>query len=158
MNSTIAQLHTCLEHETTLVREFIELLESEAQILANGVAEDALATSTARKNIYAAQLAQASETRQTMLTTLGYGADRAGLEAATDKHPALRAASEQLLEQTRQASELNASNGLIIDTFLEHNQQALEMLRTLAGAENLYDAKGRTRPGGKTQSTNIKAG
>ncbi|AEC19300.1 putative chaperon of flagellar synthesis [Pusillimonas sp. T7-7] len=158
MNSTITQLHTCLENETSLVCEFIELLEAEAQVLTDGGHEEELAVSTAKKDAYARQLAQAAETRQTLLATLGHGADRTGLDAAANEYPALRAASDRLLEQTRKASELNASNGAIIDTFLEHNQQALDMLRTLAGAQSLYDAKGRTRPGGKGQTKDIKVG
>src|SRR5690606_23271563 len=127
----IAQLHACLENEITLVRDFIVLLEAEAKILADGGSEVALAASTAKKDVYADQLTKAGETRQALLATLGYSADRAGLAAAAKDHPALRTASEHLLEQTRAASELNASNGTIIDTFLAHNQQALDMLRVL---------------------------
>lgn len=158
MNSTIARLQACLENEIALVSDFIVLLETEARILADGGDEKALEASTAKKDIYADQLIKAGENRQALLATLGYGADRAGLDAAAKDHPALRTASDRLLEQTRIASELNASNGTIIDTFLAHNQQALDMLRVLAGSGDLYDAKGRTRPGGKGQSKDIKVG
>src|SRR3546814_1176020 len=56
MNSTITQLHTCLENETSLVCEFIELLEAEAQVLTDGGHEEELAASTAKKDAYARQL------------------------------------------------------------------------------------------------------
>ncbi|QAA92924.1 flagella synthesis protein FlgN [Pollutimonas thiosulfatoxidans] len=158
MNSNIAQLLACLETETSLVNEFIVLLESEAQILAEGGDAEALADSTARKNIYADQLTRANETRLALLTALGYSADRNGLDAAAHDHPSLQSASQHLLERTRIAGELNTSNGTIIDSFLAHNQQALDTLRVLAGQGDLYDASGHTRPGGKAQSKKIKVG
>lgn len=158
MNNAISQLHTCLENEAQLVREFMELLESEAQILADGGNEAQLASSTATKERYAEQLATAADTRQALLAALGYGANRAGLDAAGQDHPILQAAIDQLLDYTGKASELNTSNGTLIETFLVYNQQALDMLGSLTRAEPLYDAKGRARPGGKGLSKNIKAG
>jgi flagella synthesis protein FlgN len=158
MNDALAQLHTCLVQETELVREFIKVLEAETLALTEAGTEQALAESTAQKNAYAEKLAELSARRQTLLTLLGYSADKAGLDAAALEHPSLQAPCRQLYEGAHQAHELNASNGIIIDTFLTHNQQALETLRTLAGLGNLYDASGRTQAGAKGQTRNIKAG
>ncbi|HWK70747.1 flagella synthesis protein FlgN [Pollutimonas sp. M17] len=158
MNDTLAQLHASLHQETELVQDFIKVLEAETLALTEGGGEQALAESTALKNNYAEELAKLSERRQALLTQLGYSADKAGLDSVAQGHPALQAACRQLYDKARQANELNASNGIIIDTFMAHNQQALETLRMLAGAGNLYDASGRTHAGAKGQTRNIKAG
>ncbi|MGB3291162.1 MAG: flagellar protein FlgN [Burkholderiaceae bacterium] len=157
MNDTLAQLHANLQQETALVCDFIKVLETETLALTEG-GEDALLESTTLKNCYADELAKLSERRLSLLTLLGHSADKAGLDSAAQESPALRAACGELYEKARQANELNASNGIIIETFLTHNQQALEALRVLAGAGNLYDASGRTHAGAKGQTRNIKAG
>src|SRR3546814_5946779 len=133
MNDALAQLHTCLNQETELVQDFITVLEAEAAALTEGGGEQALTESTARKNSYAEKLAQLSERRLALLTQLGYSADRAGLDAAAQEHAQLQAPCRQLYDNARQASELNTSNGIIIDPFLTPNQQTLEPLRSLAG-------------------------
>ena len=158
MNHALAQLNTCLLQENELLREFIAILEAETLALTEAASEQALAESTAQKNNYAEKLAEASERRLSLLTRLGYSADKAGLDAAALEHASLQAACRQLYDRAHQANELNASNGIIIDTFLTHNQQTLETLRTLAGMGNLYDASGRTQAGAKGQTRNIKVG
>jgi flagella synthesis protein FlgN len=154
----LRDLRTCLETEIALVHEFLAVLDVETAVLTEGRGDVALAETTARKNQYADQLATIGERRQSLLSALGYSADKAGLDAMAQDHPDLRAVCAQLLEKARQASELNTSNGIIIDTFLQHNQQALDTLRSLAGMGALYDASGRTRPAAAAASTNIKAG
>jgi flagella synthesis protein FlgN len=154
----LRDLQTCLDTEIALVQEFLAVLELETAVLTEGRGEAALADTTARKNHYADQLAAVGERRQTLLSALGYSADKAGLDAVSHAHPELRASCTLLLEKARQASDLNTSNGIIIDTFLQHNQQALDALRSLAGIGALYDASGRTRPAPAGTSKNIKAG
>jgi flagella synthesis protein FlgN len=154
----LRDLQTCLDTEIALVQEFLVVLDQETAVLTEGRGEAALAETTARKNHYADQLAAVGEQRQKLLTALGYSADKTGLDALSHDHPELRSRCAQLLEKARQASELNTSNGIIIDTFLQHNQQALDTLRSLAGIGALYDASGRTRPAGAATSKNIKAG
>jgi len=158
MPHTLDRLQTVLEQERNLVREFITALETEARVLSEPGDDQALAESTATKNRYADQLAATGEQRQALLSTLGYSADKAGLDALTADHPALQSVCTALLDQARQASELNTSNGIIIDTFLTHNQQTLETLRSLASVDNLYDANGRSKSSSKGQTKNIKAG
>ena len=154
----LRDLRTCLETEIALVQDFLAVLDVETAVLTEGRGDAALAETTARKNHYADQLAAVGERRQSLLSALGYTADKAGLDAVAHDHPDLRASCALLLEKARQASELNTSNGIIIDTFLQHNQQALDTLRSLAGIGTLYDASGRTRPAATGTSKNIKAG
>ncbi|SHI19258.1 flagella synthesis protein FlgN [Pollutimonas bauzanensis] len=158
MNNAVLQLQKCLDHEVDLIQGFISVLEAEAHALIEAGDTDALSASTENKNRYADQLMSVADERQGLLAQLGYSDDRAGLDAAAHDHPALLSSSEALLEKARAAAELNASNGVVIDTFLAHNQQALDALRSLAGASSLYDASGRTPRGGKGVSKNFKAG
>lgn len=158
MNNAVLQLQKCLEKETDLVQAFIAVLEAEAQALTEADTSDALSDSTENKNRYADQLVLVADERQLLLAHLGYSEDKAGLDAAVNDHPDLRAPYQTLIEKVEIASDLNAANGRIIDTFLEHNQQTLDTLRSLTGTGNLYDANGRTNRGGKGGIRNFKAG
>lgn len=151
-------LLNCLQQETELVVTFIVLLESEAQTLAEGATHDALTPITAQKNDIAEQLDQRATERNAILTAMGYGIDKDGLEAAITDHPDLLEPVRQLLDHTAQASVLNTGNGRIITRFLSHNQEALDVLQHLTGRSTLYDASGRKRPTAQPRSaTHIKA-
>ena len=158
MNKVVSQLQQCLEQEVDLVQAFITVLEDEAQALTEAGDTDALTASTEQKNRYADQLVLVADERHSLLAQLGYSDDKAGLDAAAHDHPALHPSCQALLEKAQAASELNASNGIIIDTFLKHNQRALDTLRVLAGASSLYNASGRTNSGNKGVTKNFKAG
>jgi flagella synthesis protein FlgN len=138
-----------------LVQEFNELLQAEAEALTAGN-DDALAETTSRKNQYAESLANAGKQRNSLLSQLGFESDKVGLQAACKDFPALGAVSAALLEAAERGQRLNAENGIMIDTFLTHNQQMLDALRQLTGAGDLYDAKGRSRPG-QGATRNIRA-
>ncbi len=158
MNNAVLKLQQCLEQENDLVQAFIAVLEEEAQALEVTGNIDALAESTEAKNRYAEQLAQVAEERQSLLGQLGYPGDKPGLDAAALDHPQLRELCKALLEKAAIAGTMNASNGVIINTFLVHNQQALDMVRGLVGASNLYDASGRKNSGGLGAGKKFKAG
>src|SRR5690606_13970655 len=121
LSDMLRDLQTCLDTEIALVQEFLAVLELETAVLTEGRGEAALAETTARKNHYADQLAAVGERRQALLSALGYSADKAGLDAVSHDHPELRARCALLLEKARLASELNTSNGVILDHFLHPN-------------------------------------
>lgn len=150
-------LRQSLQQETNLVIQFIALLEEEAGVLAEGAAHDALTPVTEQKNEYALQLEKRAAQRNACLAKLGYGIDKAGLEAAIGAYPDLLEPVRQLLDCTAQASILNTGNGRIITRVLSHNQQALDVLQHLTGRSDLYDASGRKRPTSRPQGTHIKA-
>lgn len=141
-----AALHSTLQREITLINEFIDILQDEANILADGADSEALIQITDQKNQFADQLVDATEQRNGMLVAMGYGRDMDGLERAASTHPEVADAVQQLLDRTAQARTLNIGNGQIIDRFLNHHKQALDVLRHLTGRSQLYDARGRTRP------------
>lgn len=141
--TTLAQ---CLLAETTEIKHFISLLQKEAAILADGAPINKLEALTAQKNQHAETLAKQAQQRNQILGAMGLGTDRAGLLAAAGDHPQLLEAVHALLDGTEQARLLNLGNGQIIDRFLRHHGQALQVLHHLTGRSQLYDARGRTRP------------
>jgi len=143
MNSAVLGLQHCLEHEIVQARRFLAALQAEAQALETPDNGEALTGSTRQKAACAEDLSKAGLARQAALRELGYSADRQGLDAAVEANACLLDASRQLLELGRRASELNDANGIVIDTYLKHNQQALDTLRKIAGDASLYDASGR---------------
>ncbi len=158
MTDTVQQFHACLDQETTLISQFIDLLQAESDVLLSGGDADALASSTAQKNRFADQLSAWDDQRQTLLTELGYSPDKAGLDAAVQAHPQLQPSCDALYQKAAQARQMNEANGQIISTFMIHNQEAQDTLARLADPGQLYDASGMSRPGKKGPKTNIKIG
>lgn len=158
MNEIALLLQRCLEHEIDLVRQFIGVLQSEAQALELPNDDKALKTSTNQKMHFSELLDQAAHRRRSQLKELGFSADKAGLDSAAIQHPALQAPCSLLYAAAREADSLNTANGAVIDTYLKHNQQAIDLLRNIAGPDNLYNAYGRTSAVPKQNKTYIKAG
>lgn len=153
---TDSLLH-CIQQETELVSAFITLLEREADVLASGAEHAALEPITTQKNDYAEQLDRQARQRNAMLMAMDHGVDKDGLLAAVNDDGSLFEPVRQLLEHTARASMLNTGNGRIITRFLNHNDQALDVLRHLTGRSDLYDARGRKRPTAQSPTTHIKA-
>ena len=157
MNALPQTLQQILETELSLVQCFIDILQAEAEALEQPDHGEALDASTRQKNTCIAQLNETGQARENTLRALGYGTDRAGLEQAVLAFPQLAEHCTRLFALGHQASELNAANGAIIDTYLKHTQQALQAMRHLTGGSDLYDANGRTDPH-KGRRTSITAG
>ena len=151
-------LHHCIQQETDQVSAFIKLLEREAEVLAAGAENDALAPITAQKNDYADQLERQAIERNVILTAMGYGTDKDGLLGVVNDYAEFFEPVRCLLEHTARASVLNTGNGRIISRFLNHNQETLSVLKHLTGRSDLYDATGRKRPTAQARSTHITAG
>src|SRR5690606_37008324 len=156
MNASLTALQACLEKETRLMSEFLEILQCEAKVLEEGASEAGLLETTASKNTISDQLLDIAGERNVLLKTLGFEQDGSGLAAAAEQYPDLAPVRATLLEATAQARELNEANGSIIEVVLDHNQRTLETLRRLTGQGDIYDASGRTRPGARGSSRNIK--
>lgn len=151
-----AQLQRSLQHELELIQKFVLVLQAEAQILTIPNDSEALNASTEQKNQLIEQLTHTAQTRASLLKQLGYGADQSGLVATAASHPMLQTVCDDLINATRQANDLNISNGTIINTYLEHNQQAIDTLRHLVSSDSLYDASGRTKTRPANNKRNIK--
>ncbi|MGB6242165.1 MAG: flagellar protein FlgN [Castellaniella sp.] len=140
--SHIDALLQCVDEQSALLNDFIQLLEAENALLLETPSNEALGSLTTRKNDYARRLGELDQARSDLLTAMEQPADRAGIDTVCAMHPDLRPAFDMLFEQAAQASALNQSNGQILQTFIDHNQQALDTLRSLMG-QDLYDARGR---------------
>lgn len=140
--SHIDALLQCVDAQSELLNDFIQVLEAENALLLETPSNEALGSLTVRKNDYARRLGELDQARTTILTDMEQPDNAAGIEAVCALHPDLRSAFDHLFEQVAQASTLNQSNGQILTTFMEHNQQALDTLRSLMG-QDLYDARGR---------------
>jgi flagella synthesis protein FlgN len=140
--SHIDALLRCVDEQSALLDDFIQTLQAEGQLLLETPSDEALGTLTSRKNDYARRLAELDQTRAQGLAELGFQDTRDSIEAACAAHPDLRTAFDALWQRAGEAQSLNVQNGLILKTFIEHNQRALNTLRTLMG-EDLYDARGR---------------
>jgi flagella synthesis protein FlgN len=157
MNTPFLQLKNLLEQESSLVEQFISILQREAEALTQTESHDALSATTSEKNHFAALLVQSEQTREAQLKVLGFGAGKTGLDAACVAHPELQEVCHKLIDLASQADQYNAANGAIIDTYLKHNQEMLDTLYSLANRGNLYDASGRTKAVGEAKK-GIKAG
>ncbi|MBV2181177.1 MAG: flagellar protein FlgN [Castellaniella sp.] len=140
--SHIDALLQCVDEQSELLNDFIQTLEAEGAMLLETPSNEALGTLTTRKNDYARRLGELDQARAAALSGLGHADDRAGIDAACEAHPNLRPVFDALFARAEQASTLNQANGQILKSFMDHNQQALDTLRTLMG-KDLYDARGR---------------
>lgn len=146
------------------MQEFLATLQDENTVLATPAVGDALDATTARKNDYAQALTQAATDRTALLAAMGFHGNPNELGVVAQSHPELRSAVDQLVNLAQQAKTLNQENGIIIEAYQRHSQEALATLQSLVGArENrLYDASGRTkaaRPQNTSSPTaRIKAG
>ncbi|HEX7387878.1 MAG TPA: flagellar protein FlgN [Castellaniella sp.] len=140
--SHIDALLRCVDEQSALLDDFIKTLQAEGQLLLETPSDEALGTLTARKNDYARRLGELDQTRSQHLAELGFTDTRESIESACVTHPDLHQAFKSLWQRAGEAQALNESNGQILHTFIEHNQRALDTLRTLMG-EDLYDARGK---------------
>jgi len=135
-----------LAHETGLMRTFLDILDAEACALAVvPIDGQALATVIARKTAQADALQTAAQTRAAHLATLGFAGAQQDFAPVTQQYPALRPAIDTLIDLAAQARARNQENGIVIQTYQRHHQDALTALQTLVGKSELhvYDARGR---------------
>ncbi|WP_353173866.1 flagella synthesis protein FlgN [Paracandidimonas soli] len=157
-HSAISRLESLFATETALMREFIAILQKEAEVLATPAVGDALNATTASKNTLAQQLSASAASRHAIYEELGYKDKDASNARLRQDHPALNPAIDALAQAAQQAHEINEDNGIVIDAYLKYNQQAMNELRILAGQDlPLYDASGRARQSSASK-TSIKAG
>ncbi len=135
-----------LERQCACLQAFIQLLESESQLLAAGSIDGPQLTELAsRKQPLLNSLESLELQRQHAQRRLGYADGHAGAErAATDA--GCLATWQQLLEQAGRAQQLNQLNGETIRTRLAHNQRMLNFLHEAAG-KGLYGPDGQARRG-----------
>ncbi len=147
MTFDAAKLQTMLDGESAAVGSFIDLLRREQECLVRGDT-DGVAAFIEPKSRCALELAGYADRRTSLLRSLGYGSDRAGMtrllrERTGTASPALTA-WQNLLKLAQTARLLNETNGKLIDSRLQVTQRALGALFSAARLPGAYAADGST--------------
>jgi len=113
-----------LDNELDALRQFVALLTSEQQLLLNNDTEPLLTLSETKMKV-ASQLMEMGASRRKAL--LGNSADN--METWIAKHAPNRLGGwSEIRKLAAQAQHLNSTNGELINSRLQHNQQALNVL------------------------------
>lgn len=148
--ATPADLALCLEAESGAFLDFIRVLQTEQEVLMRGEV-DKLIELARLKSEKVVQLSQLAERRNRFLA--GQGLDpRGGMQQWLSQHgadhPLLGENWKLLLERAKEAQHLNQTNGVMIETRLQHNQQALAVLQAASNQVSLYGPDGQTQSSG----------
>ena len=135
-----------LQAELDAIRAFNEILQKEQRTLVNGDVED-LDFLASEKERLIEQLSNLNQQRNQFLSSHGLLTDADGMKelfSTDDSYSESNKIWHELLELVTVTSQLNKTNGTIINTRLQHTQRSLAALRCAAGNISLYDPKGQT--------------
>lgn len=139
-----------LQQEQAALDQFIELLQQEqAALVAADV--DKLQSLSELKQQLSEHLNTLAQQRVAQQERAGYSADASGTRAwLAAQPPAVGDAWKKLLATAQTARDLNQTNGQLIQTHMQHNQQALSVLMGAANRLDVYGADGQplSGPGG----------
>jgi flagella synthesis protein FlgN len=126
-------------------QEFHQLLLQEQGALIKGDTDQLLRLASQKSELIE-KLAGLGAQRHGLITTAGGTNNASGITAYLDAIKAQASTRERwgkLLDLAREVDQLNSSNGILIDTRLRHNQQALSALHSAANpAASLYGPDG----------------
>ncbi len=144
----IARLHEALSAEIGTIREFIDLLRREQDLLKQGETETLLPLIES-KNSLANALASLAQAREANLAGYGFPSGRAGMEAWVDKAGLadLRQSWHTLLTLAAEARELNQLSGKLIGLHMNHNQQAFAAMMRATDRAMTYGPDGQQQTG-----------
>jgi flagella synthesis protein FlgN len=135
-----------LKAELAAVHRFIDILQQEQTALVSADV-DTLLTLADRKIKQSDELRLLAQQRVNQLSQAGYSGDREGMDAwlmaqAAPARKDLKKSWDDLLLAGRTAQRLNETNGKLIETHLQHNQQALAALANAANQSSVYGRDG----------------
>ncbi len=142
-NNPAADLIACLQAEHDAWKGFVTLLETEQQALVSGNTEQLLALVDS-KVLAAQSLGKLANERRESLLACGGKVETDGLTSwlqtnAANSLPVWNG----ILQLSEQAQQLNRTNGILIQTRLRQNQQALMVLQNATDSTNgLYGPDG----------------
>lgn len=144
---THAELAHSLAAETARLHDFVLLLQNEQETLMRGEV-DKLIELSRRKSEQIIILSQMAEGRTRFLATQGCSSMEQWLGClSADEAVTLSATWKKLLDEAREAQHLNQTNGIMIETRLQHNQKALAVLQAAASQTSIYGPDGQTHQG-----------
>jgi flagella synthesis protein FlgN len=128
-----------LREEQRLMTTLLDVLKQEQQHLV-AADIDGLTALTPEKSALVGQMASMARQRHDALGAAGFAPQEAGMTqwiAACGDNAAAQL-WQTLLEQTREAKELNRINGMLINKHMSHTQGALQALRPRAAASSSF--------------------
>jgi len=153
-------LLTHLEAELATIESFIQLLEQEQRALIDNTLADLIELAK-QKNALAQSLSDLAIKRKPLLELNGVEisphpphAILAAKFLPAEHLPKLSELWMKLLQSARQANALNETNGKLIDTRQQQNQQMMALIQASTGAASVlsYDAYGQARLSTRTGS------
>ena len=149
-----APLLAAIAAESAALQRFIAVLEEEQKLLIGGDA-DAVLPLLEKKTALIAELGAAGQQREAALQALGVDIRKDAMEAWFAEATAdYQTQWQTLLELAQTANSINSTNGQLINTRLQHNQQALSILMNAAG--NLGDSSTYGPDGHKTTGSGTR--
>lgn len=155
------QLSQQLAQEETFLRQFLDVLQKEHEILSERKL-DALEEVVKHKQSVLDEFQQAVNERMQTLEQLGLDtAEDASvqrcIDECADEIPDIAESWENLQHLLEECKEQNIINGAIIEVSTHSLNVALSILSDRTASTELYDAKGKTRPGDGSGSSLAKA-
>lgn len=130
--SSVAPLLDVIRKETHTLESFASLLKDEQKLLIAGNADE-ITPLLQSKSQLANTLGELGQQREKALQELHVAVEPSAVQAFVQKQtPEFRTAWQKLIDMAREANQINATNGKLINTRLQHNQQALNVLLTAA--------------------------
>lgn len=128
-----------LREEQRLMTTLLDVLKQEQQHLV-AADIDGLTALTPEKSALVGQMASLARQRHDALGAAGFAPQEAGMTQwiAACGDGAAAQMWQTLLEQTREAKELNRINGMLINKHMSHTQGALQALRPRAAASSSF--------------------
>lgn len=138
-----------LDAELKAFLDFIQILQTEQEALIQGNV-DALVELAQLKSEKVILLSQYAMSRNRFLDTQGCAPERGGMGKwlRQRSNPQIAEIWQNLLERAEAAQQLNQTNGIMIETKLRNNQQALAVLRAATNKSALYGPDGQTHAPG----------
>jgi len=135
-----------LKAELAALNRFLDILQQEQSALIN-IDVDTLLALSDKKLKLAGELNQLALQRVAQLKQAGFAGDSSGMKTwIASQQEVLRDSArknwDDLLQATRTAQQVNETNGKLIVSLLQHNQQALNALASAANQASVYGPDG----------------
>jgi len=142
-----------LKAELEAFQKFYEILKREEECLARSDVEQLIALAQLKsENVLS--LTRLSDKRNQFLISQNLTPDQHGIEMLVKTNPLSDPGGEipkiwrNLLSLAQEAQQLNLANGIMIESKLRHNQQALGILQSAVNQATLYGPDGKTHASG----------
>lgn len=137
-----ALLATVIDEYAT-IEEFASVLVFEQKALTQVDPAEMLRPIVEKKTELVGKLASLEKIRDTQLAEMGLPGGSSGIELAAGRDPKLAAQWSLLQQAVERARRSNEINGVLIQTRMEYNQRALDVLQVRPPKPSLYGPDGR---------------